>query len=298
MPELAATRRAASPRGVPAATRRSTSARAAASASAGGGGRGTVRGPAGFVVARPLADHEHEFTAWRDAPGGRGGRELAERAPDDGLVAFGELPADRPGAARAAHGREVLQGGPDASGRLVDQRTSRVGADPGEPFAPLASRARQEPLERPARTGDPGRRDRGQHGRGSGHRHDAPTGVRPGRDHLRTRVADGGGTGIGHDREVVAITEVLEQRGDASIRTVRVQARHARLDRVAGEQPARDARVLRRDQRHGAQHLQRTEGDVTEVADRRRDDIQRAGARPAGRRRVAHPLAEPGRRRG
>ena len=48
-----------------------------------------------------------------------------------------------------------------------------------------------------------------------------------------------------------------------------------------------------------AQDLERPQRDVAEVADRRRDDVQRAAATPAvGSPRLAHPRAEPGRRRG
>ena len=52
-------------------------------------------------------------------------------------------------------------------------------------------------------------------------------------------------------------------------------------DRTGGdgmplEQPAREARVLRGDQRNVAKDLDGPERDVAEIADRRRDDVQRS----------------------
>ena len=44
------------------------------------------------------------------------------------------------------------------------------------------------------------------------------------------------------------------------------------------EQPAREARVLRGDQRNVAKDLDGPERDVAEIADRRRDDVQRSAA--------------------
>ena len=58
---------------------------------------------------------------------------------------------------------QVAQRRRDPARRLEDDRPALVGGDPREPLAPLAPGPRQEALERPARPGHPGCRDRGQH---------------------------------------------------------------------------------------------------------------------------------------
>jgi hypothetical protein len=57
---------------------------------------------------------------------------------------------------------------------------------------------------------------------------------------------------------------------------------------VVARQLGEDARVLARDQVGGAQHVERAQGDVAQVADRRRDNVQ---AGPIGRARGGLPRA-------
>ena len=112
-------------------------------------------------------------------PGAGGLGQLAERAPDDRLVELGQLAADGPRPVRPARLGEVAQGRRDAARRLVQDRPALVGRDPGQPLAPLAPGARQEPLERPARPGHPRCGDRGQDRRRARDRHDPAALARP-----------------------------------------------------------------------------------------------------------------------
>ena len=89
----------------------------------------------------------------------------------------------------------------------------------------------------------------------------------------------------GDEAALVLIQQIRETAG----RALRVKARRPRRDPVAIQESPRQPRVLGGDQRHGPQDRERAQGDVGQVPDRSRDDVQA----PA-----SHPRAEPGRRRG
>ena len=119
----------------------------------------------------------------------------------------------------------------------------------------------------------------------------APPCAGPRRDQPLARVADTTGVPASvTSARSVAGREVLEERALPRRAALRVVAHRPGRDLVAVEQPARDPRVLGRDERHRPQDLERAERDVAEVADRRRDDVQRPG-RPPGRplRRAQEP---------
>ena len=195
-------------------------------------------------------------------------------------------------------------------GRLEHDRAAIVVGDPAEPVLTLAPAARQEPLERPARSGHPGRHDRGQDGRRAGERHHPPALGGPCRHEIGARVADGRRPGVGHEGEVGTAPEMLEQRGRPRGVALGVITRRPRRDRVAIQQAPRVARVLGGDERHGPENLERPESDVAQVPDRRGDHVEHAtrrrrrgrrglgGPRRILRPRGRHPRADPGRRRG
>jgi hypothetical protein len=84
---------------------------------------------------------------------------------------------------------------------------------------------------------------------------------------------------VGDERDVAAARELGERARAALFLVVLVQRDRPRADAVAIEQHARVARVLREHERGLAQHAQRAQRHVLEVADRRRDEVQRAHAR-------------------
>ena len=144
-PLVAATRRAASPRAVPAATSRSTSDRAAASG---------ILGRPGIDRGRSHPDHEDEFASRRDPAVGRRDGQLTERPADDRLVQLRQLAAHRSRPFVAARPRKIAERGRGARGRLEHDTPARIGGDRRQPLAPLATRAGQEPFERPTRPGN------------------------------------------------------------------------------------------------------------------------------------------------
>ena len=235
MPVAAATWRAASPRAVPAATSRSTSASAAVDRV----GVRRLRRLPGSWSRRDLADDDRELAAERQlarsVPGPPARRAAPGRSPRGASSARGRSAA---GSLAAAGGREVRERGRDPARRLVQHRAPRVGRDPGEPLPPLATRARQEPLERPARPGDartrrspPAPPTRPGSGRPSP----------PSAAHAATSSPPGsliaGRPGVGHEREVRAGPQVLEQLPLAARAAPGVVARRPRRDPVPVEQP-------------------------------------------------------------
>ncbi len=121
---------------------------------------------------RPLprapADHEHELAARRDRAV-RSGRAPARRAGPRVTVSWSFVSSRQtaPGRSGAAGRGQVAQRRGDAVRRLEQHAPALVRGDRRQPLPPLAARSGQEPLERPARPGEPRRRHRRQHGRGA-----------------------------------------------------------------------------------------------------------------------------------
>ena len=90
--------------------------------------------------------------------------------------------------------------------------------------------------------------------------------------------------------------EVREQLALAGRPALRVVAGGPDRDLVPSRSRRVDARVLGGDQRHGAQHLERPQGHVAQVPDRRRDNEQRRRRSPVRLRcPPARPSSGPGR---
>ena len=179
---------------------------------------------------------------------------------------------------------------------------SRVGAsnriDPRSSAAIAASRSRRS---RPVRGRNPSNDQRGpatpddataaSTADAPGIATTVPPAAGPCRDEPLAGVGHDRRAGVRDEREVRTAGEMGEELALAGRATLRVVAHRPGRDLVAGEQPARDPGVLGRDERHGAQDLERAVRDVAEIADRRRDDVQRAAGHAQARE-------EPGRRRG
>ena len=243
------------------------------------------------AAARP--DDEHELPARRDRAR-RPPRPRARRACPRTIASWSLVSSRQTAAGRvAAAGRgQVRERRRDPPGRLVDDGATLVGRDPGQPLAALAPRARQEALERPARPGHARSGDRRQHGRGARERHDRAALGRPRRDELAARVADRRRPGIGHEREVRAAAQVLEQRRRPA------PARSGRgSSSSSSSMPWRASRrcVSRVSSAAISGTARRTSSARRVMSPRLPIGVATTIERAAG---IAHPRAEPGRRRG
>jgi hypothetical protein len=97
------------------------------------------------------------------------------------------------------------------------------------------------------------------------------------------RIGDQRRAGVGHQRHALARGEGAQQPrlarlpGGVAVRDGR------RGDAVVAGELGEDARVLGGDQVGRAQHVERAQGDVAQIADRRCDNVK-AGSDAAGRR--------------
>ena len=172
----------------------------------------------------------------------------------------------------------------DSKSTSVSGRTRNV----REQAVALARLARQEAEEREGRRREARRDERRDHRRRAGQRHDARV---PRRSPPR-RAARPDPRPAAYPRprpaRPAARREQREHFGDARGFVVRVERARPLRDRVAVEQHARVARVLGEHEVRFAQHPQRAQRHVLEIADRRRDEMERAhGARTLARRRPA-----------
>ncbi len=87
-------------------------------------------------------------------------------------------------------------------------------------------------------------------------------------------VGDQRRAGVGDQRQRLALPHAPKRARARLGGVVLVIGDERGLDRVVVEQPARDAGVLGEDRIGGGERLERPNGDVAEVADRRRDDVQ------------------------
>src|SRR5437867_4460558 len=124
----------------------------------------------------------------------------------------------------------------------------------------------------------------GHGGDGQGRHERRRPGHRHHRDPLRARLADeqeagvrdARGARVGHERDRAAAGQLAQQLRPTRELVV-LEVAHGPLVNVEmREERTRPARVLAGDQVHFAQDAQRAQGDVLEVADRSRDDEERA----------------------
>ena len=316
----AATRRAASPRARPPATRRATSARrrhdrigerrARHDASCCPASAACVRS-----VGR-LADHDDDLAAPVDPARCGVIGQRAEAAAQGLLVELRQLAADRRGSPRAAGSGKVGERRRETARAPRTAPPSARPRQPGKPLPPFAPASREEALEAPARPGDPRGHQPGEDRRGPGDGHHAATFGRPGRHEAGAGIGNERRAGVRDEREVAPRPQVCQEPGKRRGLVARMVRDEVRRDPMASEEPARDPGVLRGDERHRAQDFERSQRDVTKVADGRRDDVQGpaiarrtapdrspAPACSAARARLspivrAHRRAEPGLRRG
>ena len=102
---------------------------------------------------------------------------------------------------------------------------------------------------------------------------------------MAPRIGDRRRARVRNDGDAVAGQQAADERRRFLILIVLVQARRRGDNGIAREQVRGAARILSGDERDLAQHPQRPESDVFEVADWRGDHEQRAGHERASQRR-------------
>src|SRR5262245_11584482 len=200
-------------------------------------------------------------------------REGAEIAAPNLLVELGELTAER-GLARTKLRGKVGERRRDARSGLEQNKRCRDAFELVDARAPRSFFHRQKSLEQKPVGGKPAEREGCEYRRGSRQcRHARARG---------TRFAHELVTGVGHERRPC----VRDQRDGGAIGEPGDELR-SRLggvmlviggerggDAVTVEEFAGDARVLAGNEVGGGEHLQRSHGDVAQIADRRGDQIE------------------------
>ena len=289
MPVRRATWRAASPRAAPSATSRSTRSLAAASASSACATEAGVASAERIPTTRtnsPRSGMVPSATAPASVPSDPrticsctfvSSRQTAPRRSSPHAAARSRsVAATRPGASNSTH--------PLTSAAMSASRSRRSRPDRG-----------RNPSNDPARTGHAARRRRPP-GRPT-----APGSAPPARPRRTTRRRGRapGSLTDGVPASVTSARSAPARRWSSSAcrRPGALRAwiaGEARLESVSIEQPLRQPGVLGRDERDRSEHLQRPEGDVAQVADRRGDDVQHA-ARVGGVTRAPTPADVAGR---
>lgn len=203
-----------------------------------------------------------------------------KRAPDQLLMTLGHFTADGDAALISGHDPEHIERPPDTMRRLEEHhRVSEAGrflAPPGS-RSPLGGRKPHEGEPRPTHAA---------HGERCQHSARAWNGLHRQRrcerspHQLLTRVGQQRGACIGHERNVLALAQPVEQLRDTRGLVVPVEADHGGVDAAVGKEFAGPARILGSDQAGLTQDPKGPEGDVLEVADRGRHDVQTSGRRP------------------
>ena len=180
----------------------------------------------------------------------------------------------------------------DQRGLLLGQRFQQVGA--------LSRLGRQEAAEVERVGGQAGAGQRGERGRGTRHGLHRDAGIDGGAHQAVAGVGDQRHAGVGDQRDHGAADEAGSEFFGA-LRLVVVVIAHRRLvDIVVIQQFARLPRVFARDQVGLAQHADGAIGDVLEVPDGRRHEVEQTGhllsisgvmwARRCGLRRRPQPV--------
>ena len=133
---------------------------------------------------------------------------------------------------------------------------------------------RQKSLEEEAVGRQAGDDQRRQHGGGAGHRGDLDAALQRLGHQLEAGVGDQRRAGVGDQRQRRAGLEPRDEMRAHHMGVVLVIGDERRRDPVMGEQRLGDARVLGDDGVGRRQRRQRAEGDVLQIADRRRDEMQ------------------------
>src|SRR5262245_3769622 len=205
-------------------------------------------------------------------------RERAEIAAPNLLIELGELAADR-GLARTKLRGKIGERRRDTRPGLEQNERCRNALELVDARAPRFFLRRQKSLEQESVGGKPAERKRREDRRGSGQcRQARARGLRFAHE-LVTGVGHERRPGVRDQREGGAVGEPGDELRSRLGGVVLVVGGERGGDAVMVEELAGDARVLACNEVGGGEHLQRSHGDVAQIADRGRDQIE------AGRQR-------------
>ena len=108
---------------------------------------------------------------------------------------------------------------------------------------------------------------------------------------LEAGIGDQGRAGVRHQRDRSALRQFFQDLWPRQCCVVLVIGFEQRRDRIALGQPAGDAGVLAGDDVDAGQRFQRTQGDVAEIADRGRHQMQPGNRSWRGQQVAAHGKA-------
>ena len=164
--------------------------------------------------------------------------------------------------------------GEPVRGLVEDHRPGLAGKG-RERLASPHRTVREEALEGEMVGGQAGDHQGGHQGRRTGdHLHGNP--LRDGVPHqVVSRVRDGGSAGVGDERHALPFAEAPQDPRPRPRLVVLVEDDHRRADLVAVQQLHRPPRVLAGDHRRLLEDAHGAEGDVLQVPQRRRHDVQR-----------------------
>ena len=218
---------------------------------------------------------DREFAArpvrFRREPAGQ----ITRRQGRDLFELLGQLAADRHHPLRTAR-RQLAGKRLDPVWRLEHDLGGGRARDLGQPARTLAAAGGQKADEREAgRARVAGRGEHRQRAARAGHRHDAVAGGAHLGDEGGPRVAHRWRAGIADIGDTLAAREPIDDGLGGAALVVLVHG-DKRLDEPeVAQQRGAVARVLAGDRVDEREHVQRPQGDVGEVADRRRDDVER-----------------------
>ena len=204
-----------------------------------------------------------------------GGEPIEGRAPHL-LVQLGQL-ARQCGRTRTEHGGEIGKRFGDARGRLEEHERRRHCGKLGDARAPAGALRRQEPGEQERVGRQPGDRQRGQRRRSARQRLDAMARVDGLAHQLPARIGDEGRAGIRYQRDALTGGEVGQHARPLLGRVMLMIGPGRRADAEVRQERAAVARVLAQHRIGARQHGDGAQGDVPQIADRGRNDVEARG---------------------
>src|ERR1700719_2820208 len=179
------------------------------------------------------------------------------------------------GATRFAEGGyAIFQCLAHAMRRFIDHQRARFFCQRFQPEPARRAARRQKALETEPVRGQCADRERGNRGARSRNGDDLETRRRHRAHQLKPRIADGGRAGIADQRNRLALAQPCNYFNRAHLFVVIVQRYLRRSDTKVLEKNSGVACVLRRDERTVRQYGARSRGEITQIADWRRDDVK------------------------
>ncbi len=205
-------------------------------------------------------------------------RELAEAAAIERLESFGEFTRDTGAPCRATGRGQVREATGDAMRRLVDHERARFRRELGEASPSRGRASGQKSLEAEAIAGQAGGGERRDRGAGPRYGRDDDASLGGGRDEQVARIAHERRAGVGNEGDALAVAQAADELRHAGPLVVLVQRNERPLKTELPEQAPAMPRVLGGNRGSSRENLARSGGNVAQVADRRRDDVEHARA--------------------